>query len=96
MRPTENTNYPTYTVTASNGDAFRINIEIPCITKNLAKVIAQEACASFRDVRVCDDETGEVMFSQYVESDAWAPKKVCRPIWETIQIITELYNLGAC
>ena len=87
---------PTYTVTCNTCNALKIVIEFPNLTKHLAKIIAQEACASFRDVRVCDDETGEVMFSQYVESDAWAPKKVCRPIWETIQIITELYNLGAC
>ena len=86
----------TYTVTCNTCNALKIVIELPNLTKNLAKIIAQEAITSFRDVRICDDETGEVMFSHYVESDAWAPKKECRPIWDTIQIITEIYNLGAC
>ena len=95
MKPTETTNYPTYTVTMSNGDALRIHVEVPCVTKNLARVIAQEACSSFRDVQVVNNDTGEVEFHQYVSDEWWKPKAPSVAITETIANIKALYDLGA-
>ena len=54
-----------FTVEASNCDAVRIDVRYPKMSACKANAVFCLLVASFRDVRITNDETGEVMRSAY-------------------------------
>jgi hypothetical protein len=56
------------------GSAPKIEIEINHITWEKASAIVAFGMGYFRDVRVCDDETGEILYSRYVAEDVFEPE----------------------
>ena len=59
-----------YTVSADNCDSAKIVITLPSCDYSKARDLAHLATKSFRDVKVTNDQTGEVVMSEY-KSDEW-------------------------
>ena len=80
MRPkfnyTELAGYPynsTFTVTADNCEGMEISFKGKsfCMANSIAFMLIE----AFRDVRIVDDTTGEVMFNHYESADLFTAHK---------------------
>ena len=58
-----------YTLTARNGMPNSIEINIPNLIKIQLRDVFGLACRAFRDVSICANETGEVIYSFYADDD---------------------------
>jgi hypothetical protein len=95
MRPkfnyTELTGYPynsTFTVTADNCEGMEISFKGKSFC--MANTIAFMLMEAFRDVKIVDDTTGEVMFNHYESADLFtAHKAQSTVICDVMSILAE-------
>lgn len=69
-----------FTVEASNCDTIRIEVRYPKMSACKANAVFGLLVASFREVRITSDETGEVMRSSYWSDEFFSkdnPEDVC-------------------
>jgi hypothetical protein len=78
-----------FTVEASNCDTVRIEVRYPKMSACKANAVFGMLSASFRDVKITSDETGEVMRSAYF-SDEFFSKAI--PEDECLRIVREYLN----
>ena len=67
---------PTYLLTAKTSDVFtNITYEKPHLPGELASLLMYDLANGFKSVDVINEETGEVVYSQYHGDDLWMPSQ---------------------
>ena len=81
----------TYTVSADSCNALKIQVSYTT-TWNRACWLYGILRQAFRDVNICDGETGEVMLSQYASDQCFNPTMT---VAEAMENLTILEDMGA-
>lgn len=80
-----------YTVSADSCNVLKIQVTYTT-TWNIACWLYNILRQAFRDVNICDSETGKVMLSQYASDECFNP---IMTVAEAIENLTILEDMGA-
>lgn len=79
----------TYTVSADSCNALKIQVSYTT-TWNRACWLYNILRQAFRDVHVCDGETGEVLLSQYASDECFNPTMTVAKAMENLTILEDM------